>query len=58
MAYGSHKITIYEVPGKQFIISFGTKKQAEMTQEYLRQLKDQYPDGKELVVFVFPLESA
>jgi len=44
-------MTIYDVPGKQYFLTFKTKKENEAAKEYLRQLKEQYPDGKELGTF-------
>lgn len=44
-------MTVYEVPGQQFFIGFGTRKEAQIAKEYLRQLKERYPEGKELGTF-------
>jgi len=49
-------MTVFEFPGKQYFIGFKTKKEAKMAKEYLRRLKQEHPEGKELGTF--PREEA
>jgi hypothetical protein len=44
-------MTVYDIPGKQWFIGFKTKKEEETAKEYLRQLKEKYPEGKEIGTF-------